>query len=763
MNTVRVALFLILLLTKMRYSLFLMVVNYVKAHQHSAQQQINVTEINTQLSQGRFSLAATSSSGLVFFGGGFTSFTSVSNLVDIYNVTSGNWTTATLSVPRAIFAATSAANLVFFAGGTNSTTGDFVYNIIDIYSITNGSWTNATLSTPRHGLAAASVGNFVLFGGGFDFNNPSNVVDIFNLSNNAWTTTTLSQARVFLAATSVMNRYALFAGGWSASGTSNVVDIFDAQIETWNTSSLSQPRGLLAAASLNNLAFFGGGNETTQSLNTVDIFNATSHTWSNATLSQARYLLAAAAISDIVAFGGGTTNGLALSALVDMYNGTDNIWFTVTLSQPSAYLAATSSTNKIFFGGGLGNTEFSDVVDIFDFATSSQYSPAFTPSLTFSSFLSTPSVVKTPLSLSSISLFAVPITKSNESFFNTSSLTSNALSRGAIAGLVIGIIVVLVAAAIVVMVFFFKRKRQRKQSIHSEMTKTQETKNISNENKNILCETGVPYHRTTQIAFNELVVERDIGDGSYGKVYLGRWNHAPVALKFCKKRDTVRALLAEIRVMIQLPPHPNVVQLFGISLDGPNIILIMEYCAGGSLDHLLYNNCNDQKLTNERKNELVLGIARGIFHLHKHNIVHRDLAARNILLTSTGEPKISDFGMSRILEKAEEGNTKMDMGPVYWMAPESIATRNYSKKTDVWMFGIVVYEIVAQCEPHKNKNVLEVAVAIRDHGLTPTIPDDCPSLLREVMTMCWKKDPNERPTFETVFNMLVNATNVGVG
>jgi len=161
---------------------------------------------------------------------------------------------------------------------------------------------------------------------------------------------------------------------------------------------------------------------------------------------------------------------------------------------------------------------------------------------------------------------------------------------------------------------------------------------------------------------------------------------------------------------------------------------------------LLFDRHDEQGISNERKMELIQGIARGIFHLHKHNIVHRDLATRNILLSGNGDPKISDFGLSRILEQSEEGKTKSEFGPVRWMAPESIATRNYSKKSDVWMFGIVVYEIVAQCEPHKEfVNMLEVATAIRDNFLTPKIPDNCPPLLRQVMEMCWQKDPEQRP------------------
>jgi len=141
-------------------------------------------------------------------------------------------------------------------------------------------------------------------------------------------------------------------------------------------------------------------------------------------------------------------------------------------------------------------------------------------------------------------------------------------------------------------------------------------------------------------------------------------------------------------------------------------------------------------------------------HLHKHNIIHRDLAARNILLSGSGDPKISDFGMSLIVEATSRKYTKSGIGPVCWKAPESIASRSYSKMSDVWAFGIVVYEIVAQCEPHKDKDLIDVALQIRDAGLTPEIPSDCPPLLREVMKMCWNKQPEQRPPFEKICSLL---------
>jgi hypothetical protein len=122
--------------------------------------------------------------------------------VDIYNVTSGSWTTSTPSIPRSTLAATSSQNLVFFGGGWNVTTT--FYDRVDIYNTLNGSWSTATLSQPRTALAATSVGNLVLFGGGSNSNGPSNVVDVFDVTSNTWTNATLSQVRCCLASTSVL-------------------------------------------------------------------------------------------------------------------------------------------------------------------------------------------------------------------------------------------------------------------------------------------------------------------------------------------------------------------------------------------------------------------------------------------------------------------------------------------------------------------------------------------------------------------------------
>jgi hypothetical protein len=258
------------------------------------------------------------------------------------------------------------------------------------------------------------------------------------------------------------------------------------------------------------------------------------------------------------------------------------------------------------------------------------------------------------------------------------------------------------------------------------------------------------------IPHKSLVFVREIGAGSYGKVFLGEWRGAKVAIKVNNTITDVDGFLAEAKLTLGIPPHPNLVQTFGISLDGPNPCIVQEYCGGGSLD-IIFGVKNG--LTNAKRLDYALKIGYGLLHLHSRSIVHRDLAARNILLTNDGSPKISDFGMSRIVqEEAAKGRTKTNVGPIRWMAPESLRDRSYSLKTDVWTYAIMLYEIVSGKEPHEDEDQFEIALKIRDQGYTPTIPDDCDPTLREVMEMCWKKSPADRPTMEEICDFLRSKT-----
>ncbi len=180
--------------------------------------------------------------------------------------------------------------------------------------------------------------------------------------------------------------------------------------------------------------------------------------------------------------------------------------------------------------------------------------------------------------------------------------------------------------------------------------------------------------------FDQITFGAQLGQGASGQVFKGTWKNTTVALKVSMTQAN-QLVIRELELMMQLRPHPNVVQLLGFSVhpETNSIILIIEFCEGGSLDTLLYDKQEDSSL--HTKLQWLTGAAKGLNHLHSNNIVHRDVAARNVLV-HRNEPKLTDFGMSRLVEdRKQHGTTKSELGPIRWMAPESLKNKEYSTKS----------------------------------------------------------------------------------
>lgn len=131
----------------------------------------------------------------------------------------------------------------------------------------------------------------------------------------------------------------------------------------------------------------------------------------------------------------------------------------------------------------------------------------------------------------------------------------------------------------------------------------------------------------------------------------------------------VNDFFRESSLMLSIPPSPYVVRQFGMCQELGNMSMIMEFLPNGSLDSFLQKQGN-QPLPEATMYRLVVGISRGMSHLSASRIVHRDLAARNILLDSSLNPKVADFGFSRVVGADQVGKTSTTVGPVRWMAPE---------------------------------------------------------------------------------------------
>lgn len=327
------------------------------------------THTTTVLSENRTNISATALGNKVFFAGGWTG--QVSDVVDVYNIETEEWSVDYLSKARSHIAATTVGNKAIFAGGMLRDLR--ALNTVDIYDSGTGLWTTSTLSQPRRSLAAAALKEKAFFAGGHDGRRVSSIVDIYDANTGSWSTARLSQARYTLVATTLGNKV-IFAGGFLDGfhpNPSDVVDIFDADTDSWSTARLSQPRFNLSALTVGNKAMFAGGVTIGWAeSDVVDIYDGDTEEWTTATLLEARHSMGAAVVANKAMFAGGRiddSHGDERSNLVDIYDADTNSWSTMTLSQGRYRLAAVGYGDVAIFAGGYasGHLDYSNVVDIF--------------------------------------------------------------------------------------------------------------------------------------------------------------------------------------------------------------------------------------------------------------------------------------------------------------------------------------------------------------------------------------------------------------
>ncbi|XP_041695305.1 ephrin type-B receptor 1 [Coregonus clupeaformis] len=258
-------------------------------------------------------------------------------------------------------------------------------------------------------------------------------------------------------------------------------------------------------------------------------------------------------------------------------------------------------------------------------------------------------------------------------------------------------------------------------------------------------------------------IEEVIGAGEFGEVYKGRLKPAGkrelyVAIKTLKAgyvEKQRRDFLSEASIMGQFD-HPNIIRLEGVVTKSRPVMIITEFMENGALDSFLRQN--DGQFTVIQLVGMMRGNAAGMKYLAEMNYVHRDLAARNILVNSNLVCKVSDFGLSRYLQDDTSDPTyTSSLGgkiPVRWTAPEAIAYRKFTSASDVWSYGIVMWEVMSFGErPYWDMSNQDVINAIeQDYRLPP--PMDCPTALHQLMLDCWQKDRNARPKFTDIVNTL---------
>ncbi|KAL0724408.1 hypothetical protein Bca4012_039007 [Brassica carinata] len=271
-----------------------------------------------------------------------------------------------------------------------------------------------------------------------------------------------------------------------------------------------------------------------------------------------------------------------------------------------------------------------------------------------------------------------------------------------------------------------------------------------------------------QIIKNEDLEElKELGSGTFGTVYHGKWRGSDVAIKRIKKscfagRSSEQERLTgefwgEADILSKLH-HPNVVAFYGVVKDGPGgtLATVTEYMVDGSLRHVLVRR--DRHLDRRKRLIIAMDAAFGMEYLHSKNIVHFDLKCDNLLvnLKDPSRPicKVGDFGLSKIKRNTlVSGGVR---GTLPWMAPELLngSSSKVSEKVDVFSFGIVLWEILTGEEPYANMHYGAIIGGIVNNTLRPTIPAFCDDEWRTLMEECWAPNPTARPSFTEIAGRL---------
>ncbi|KAK4857455.1 hypothetical protein QYF36_000903 [Acer negundo] len=280
--------------------------------------------------------------------------------------------------------------------------------------------------------------------------------------------------------------------------------------------------------------------------------------------------------------------------------------------------------------------------------------------------------------------------------------TTIAIERGSGGGgIATAIVVIIVFSTIIINMAFVallcvlvRRRRNRKQKIISKQRRenTDETETVESLQFNF---------STIKVATNDFSNDNKLGQGGFGAVYKGILSDGRIiAVKRLASNSEQGELefKNEILLVAKLQ-HRNLVRLLGFCLEGSERLLIYEFVPNSSLDNFIFDSIKRLSLDWEKRYKIIGGIARGILYLHEDSrlrIIHRDLKASNILIDQDMNPKISDFGMARLFERDQtQADTGRVVGTFGYMAPEYVLHGNFSVKSDVFSFGVLVLEIIS--------------------------------------------------------------------
>ncbi|KAH7544629.1 hypothetical protein FEM48_Zijuj01G0005900 [Ziziphus jujuba var. spinosa] len=262
---------------------------------------------------------------------------------------------------------------------------------------------------------------------------------------------------------------------------------------------------------------------------------------------------------------------------------------------------------------------------------------------------------------------------------------------------------------------------------------------------------------------------RELGSGTYGSVYHGKWKGSDVAIKRIKascfagrpsERERLIADFWKEALILSSLHHPNVVSFYGIVRDGPDgsLATVTEFMINGSLKQFLQKK--DRTIDRRKRLIIAMDAAIGMEYLHGKNIVHFDLKCENLLVNMRDPQrpvcKIGDLGLSKVKQHTlVSGGVR---GTLPWMAPELLSGKSnmVTEKIDVYSFGIVMWELLTGDEPYADMHCASIIGGIVNNTLRPQIPTWCDPEWKSLMESCWASDPATRPSFSEISQKLRN-------
>ncbi|XP_072035280.1 angiopoietin-1 receptor-like [Amphiura filiformis] len=356
------------------------------------------------------------------------------------------------------------------------------------------------------------------------------------------------------------------------------------------------------------------------------------------------------------------------------------------------------------------------------------------------------------------------------------------LSAGAAAGVSIAVILIIIIVVIVVICI---RKRERNDAntpdevriVHEE-TRSNPSFAFDVDDYEDINDKEYEYVKSSKwdVSWGDLNLSGQIlGKGNFGEVQLGkvrikgRWMKAAVKTLKDGTPDSEKALFKEeFATMTRIGHHPNVVNILGSCEYAGSLYVILEYVPHGNLRKFLRKSRLEMPAGGEKPGRVVsnlnpdqllkfaVGVAEAMKHISATGIIHRDLAARNILVGKGLTSKVADFGMSR--EENIYVQASSQRVPTRWLSIESLTEKMYTTKSDVWSFGILLWEIATLGgTPYSDMETKYLAYHLTEGYRMPK-PDNCEQEMYDLMLKCWQENPDDRPSFQQILDILLHMT-----